>query len=58
MATLRLKPRTKPATGNIKDAAAAMKQEHSAEQRGEVPQGAGATPAIPSSLREYLKTGH
>jgi hypothetical protein len=57
MATLRLKPRTKPADGDIKDPAGSVKQEQSSERKGEVQQGAGATPAIPASLSEYLQTG-
>ena len=58
MATLRLKPRTKPADGEIKDAAGAVNREQSLEHKGDVPQAAGAISAPPASLREYLKTNH
>jgi hypothetical protein len=58
MATLRLKPRTKPAEGEIKDAAGTMNRDQSPEQKDEAPQTAGATPASHGSLREYLKASH
>ena len=58
MATLRLKPRTKPVEGEIKDAAGTMNHDKGPERKGEAPQTAGATPASHASLREYLKAGH
>jgi uncharacterized protein YjbJ (UPF0337 family) len=57
MATLRLKPRTKPTAGEAKEAAGTVNRDQSRPQKGELWQAPGAAPASPGSLREYLKSG-
>jgi hypothetical protein len=58
MATLRLKPRTKPAEGEINDATRTLERDKSGQDKAELRQLANARPNHPASLSEYLKTGH
>jgi hypothetical protein len=58
MATLRVKPRAKPAEGNANQAPATLNHDNRAEEKGETQHAAGASPASYGSLREYLKTNH
>jgi hypothetical protein len=54
MATLRLKPRTKPTPGEGKDAPGTANRDQNPAQKGELRQAPGAAPDSPGSLREYL----
>jgi hypothetical protein len=58
MATLRLKPRTKPTPGEGKDAPGTANRDQNPAQKGELRQAPGAAPDSPGSLREYLKSSH
>jgi uncharacterized protein YjbJ (UPF0337 family) len=58
MATLRLKPRTTGAEGQDKAVTGTVVGDKSAEDKGHVPEAAGAARAPYGSLREYLKTTH
>jgi hypothetical protein len=58
MATLRLKARTKPVEGEIKEATGTVNRHKSPEEKSEGRQAAGAAPASYHDLREYPKTDH
>jgi hypothetical protein len=58
MATLRVKARTKPADGIVKQDRATLSGDGPAWEKIAVQKAADQVPASCNSLREYLKTNH
>jgi hypothetical protein len=58
MATLRVKPRTRPADGKVDRNPATSTRDNPVQGKAPEQKAAGETPARCRSLREYLKVNH